>query len=80
MESHYIPAFARRGPGGSEQAICGTFVTVHKHSTEPTCADCQAVIAEEERQLAALAEPSDPALLVRHVDFDPTRDMPKGAR
>lgn len=80
METHYVPAFAPRGPGGSELAICGTFVTLHKHAAEPTCPDCIAVIAEEDRQLAELGKPSDPSLLVPHVDFDPTGGRPRGAR
>lgn len=74
-ETHYIPAFAPRGPGRSEQAICGEWVTLHKHSTEPTCAQCKALIDEEEQTARAL-EAEFPDLKGRLVtephEFDET--------
>lgn len=56
--THYLPVFTTRGPGHTQLAICGTYITVHRHSTEPTCPDCAALIvkkdAEDEETAKAL--------------------------
>lgn len=78
MISHWIPPFTRRR-GREQAAFCGVWVTEAQYSCEPTCPNCRALLEADAEQLEALrAMPSDPALLVRHVDFDPTGGKPRG--
>lgn len=43
-ETHYVPRLTSDGPNGTQEAICGHFVTPEAHSVEPSCAECSKVL------------------------------------
>ncbi len=60
--THYIPYFTTQRRQMFE-AICGTFVTVDKHTNEPDCPVCRLLIekhAEEDAQTAVALETEFP--------------------
>lgn len=81
MLTHWIPPFTRKGPQGTQEAFCGAFIPEAQYSSEPSCHACRSRMEADARDLEELAAmESNPALLVQHVDFDPTGGRPRGAR
>lgn len=82
MASHVIPFNAPVISKRFQRALCGELVEQIALSETPTCQDCAAALAQEDRDFQALLdEPSDPALLVRPVHFNPTDGYtPRGGR
>ena len=75
MFTHWIPPFTRRGANGTQEAFCGAFILEKDYSSEPSCPACRSKMEADAKDLEELAAmPTDPALLVQHLDFDPTRD------
>lgn len=75
--THWLPPFTTRDKRGRQQSACGEFIDLKQHSNSPSCAECATYLAKDtalDAELdATFAEPFDPSMEVRHVDFDPTR-------
>lgn len=39
-QTHYIPSFTRRRPDGTQETVCGQFLSATQHSVQPTCWGC----------------------------------------
>lgn len=80
--THWLPPFTYRDRWNQQQAACGEYVPAKEHSAEPTCAECAKYLSQDRALDDALEAtfadaPSDPALEVKHIDFDPTCGVPR---
>lgn len=81
--THYVYAFTRRAPDGTQQAACGAWVTPEAFSTEPLCPACMAKLAEDDaeaEQVEALRGQRVAPVHAVDPNFDPTGGRERRSR